>query len=157
MFIDQCTLERFGCRIIDVSQSGAGIALPYLPRYFEHLGMSDWEIGVLIGLQPILRWGSALLFAHAADRLRMRHRLLVAYSVAGALLFLPFLVVRDFAALLLVMSTLSVFLGPLISAVDAIVLDHLPALGGDQAGLRYLPSMVVVPAHCLPALPTPTG
>ena len=30
-------------------------------------------------------------------------------------------------------------------------------VGGDQAGLRYLPSIRVVPAHCLPARPTPTG
>src|ERR1700759_125903 len=36
-------------------------------------------------------------------------------------------------------------------------LSRFASRGGDQAGLRYLPSMRVVPAHCLPALPTPTG
>jgi hypothetical protein len=35
-------------------------------------------------------------------------------------------------------------------------LSRLTAAGGDQAGFRYLPSMCEVPAHCLPALPTPT-
>src|SRR5258708_39985701 len=34
-------------------------------------------------------------------------------------------------------------------------LSRLTSLGGDQAGLRYLPSIWGVPAHCLPALPTP--
>src|SRR5262249_35241707 len=29
--------------------------------------------------------------------------------------------------------------------------------GGDQAGCRYLPSMVAVPAQALPAFPPPTG
>ena len=29
--------------------------------------------------------------------------------------------------------------------------------GGAQAGFLYLPSIRVVPAHCLPLLPTPTG
>src|SRR6202043_969197 len=41
------------------------------------------------------------------------------------------------------------------SGIDG--LSCLTSLGGDQAGLRYLPSIWVVPAHCLPALPTPTG
>ncbi len=36
-------------------------------------------------------------------------------------------------------------------------LSCLTSFGGDQAGLRYLPSIRVVPAHCLPARPTPTG
>jgi MFS family permease len=62
---------------------GPGIALPYLPRYLQHLGMSDWQIGVAIGLQPILRWASALVFAHAADRWRIRHHLLLACTGWG--------------------------------------------------------------------------
>ena len=36
-------------------------------------------------------------------------------------------------------------------------LSRLTSAGGDQAGFTYLPSMWEVPAHCLPALPTPTG
>src|SRR5260370_8219995 len=34
-------------------------------------------------------------------------------------------------------------------------LSRLTSAGGDQAGLRYFPSMLVVPAHSFPALPTP--
>ena len=29
-------------------------------------------------------------------------------------------------------------------------LSRLTSFGGDQAGLRYLPSIRVLPAHCLP-------
>src|SRR5436853_6417816 len=36
-------------------------------------------------------------------------------------------------------------------------LSRLTSLGGDQSGRRCLPSMKVLPDHCLPALPTPTG
>src|SRR5579872_2741300 len=36
-------------------------------------------------------------------------------------------------------------------------LSRLTSAGGDQAGLRYLPLIWVVPDHCLPYLPTPTG
>lgn len=136
---------------------GPGVALPYLPRYLEHLGMSDWQIGVAIGLQPILRWSSALAFAHAADRWRNRHRLLLAFAVAGALLFLPFLVIRDFGAMLIVLSAISVLHGPLISAVDAIVLDHLPALGGDYGRLRLWGSISFVVGALLGAVGVQLG
>ena len=35
-------------------------------------------------------------------------------------------------------------------------LSRFTSAGGDQAGLRYLPVMIDVPVHCLPARPTPT-
>jgi PPP family 3-phenylpropionic acid transporter len=115
---------------------GPGIALPYIPRYFEHLGLSDAEIGVLVGLQPLLRWTSALAFAHVADHWRIRQPLLLAYTTLGGLLFIPFLVLHSFGALLLLSCSISVLHGPLISAIDATVLDHLPALGGHYGRLR---------------------
>jgi len=36
-------------------------------------------------------------------------------------------------------------------------LSCFTSAGATDAGSRYLPSIRVVPAHCLPALPTPTG
>jgi PPP family 3-phenylpropionic acid transporter len=131
---------------------GPGIALPYLPRYLEHLGMSDPQIGVLIGLQPILRWTSALAFAHVADRWRIRHRLLVATTVAGTVFFLPILAVRSFDALLLVLCAINILHGPLISAIDAIVLDHLPQLGGDYGRLRLWGSISFILGALLGAI-----
>jgi PPP family 3-phenylpropionic acid transporter len=112
------------------------VALPYFPRYLEHLGMSDWQIGLALGSQPLIRWGSALLFAHQADRWRIRHPLLLAYAVTGAFLFVPLLWVHSFESMLLLLSAISFLHGPLISAVDACVLDHLPELGGDYGRLR---------------------
>lgn len=136
---------------------GPGIGLPYLPLYLEHLGMSDPEIGVLIGLQPILRWASALAFAHLADHWRIRHRLLVACTVAGALCFLPFLFVQAFATLLLVLCAISILHGPLISAIDAVVLDHLPQLGGDYGRLRLWGSIAFILGALLGAVGVELG
>jgi PPP family 3-phenylpropionic acid transporter len=115
---------------------GPGVALPYFPRYLEHLGMSDWQIGLALGPQPLIRWTSALVFAQLADRWRIRHALLLAYAVAGALLFVPLLGVRAFTPMLLVVTGISFLHGPLISAIDACVLDHLPELGGDYGRVR---------------------
>ena len=55
--------------------------MPYFPLYLDHLGYAGWQIGAIVGMQPLLRWTSALGAAHAADRRRVRRRLLV---VAGA-------------------------------------------------------------------------
>jgi PPP family 3-phenylpropionic acid transporter len=136
---------------------GPGIALPYLPRYLEHVGLSGWEIGIAIGLQPILRWGSALAFAQIADRWRIRHALLLSYATLGALCFVPFLWVRDFAPMLLVLSAISVLHGPLISAIDACVLDHLPDLGGDYGRLRLWGSISFILGALLAALGVEIG
>jgi len=136
---------------------GPGIALPYLPRYLEHVGFSGWEIGIAIGVQPILRWGSALVFAQIADRWRIRHPLLLVYAGLGALCFVPFLWVRDFVPMLLVLSAISVLHGPLISAIDACVLDHLPDLGGDYGRLRLWGSISFILGALLGALGVELG
>lgn len=49
---------------------------------------------------------------------------------------MPLLVVRGFAAVLLVSSAIAVFHGPLVALLDATVMDHLPRLGGDYGRLR---------------------
>src|SRR5207244_4618424 len=77
---------------------GLGVFMPYFPLYLDHLGYVGWQIGAIVGLQPMLRWTSALGWAHVADRWRVRRRLLVLAGLCGALAVLPLLVVRRFAA-----------------------------------------------------------
>jgi PPP family 3-phenylpropionic acid transporter len=81
---------------------GAGVYLPYFPLYLGHLGYSGTEIGVVLGLQPLLRWGSALLFGWAADRWRIRHRLLIASATLAVAMFVPLLWVESVGAMLVV-------------------------------------------------------
>src|SRR4029077_16714001 len=85
---------------------GAGVWLPYFPLYLAHLGYRGWEIGLVMGLQPGLRWGSALGWAYAADRWRIRHRRLVLTAVAGTVFFVPLLVVRRLGAMLAVLGAI---------------------------------------------------
>src|SRR2546422_5857665 len=63
---------------------GLGVFLPYFPLYLDHLGYTGWQIGAIVGLQPVLRWTSALGWAHVADRWRVRRRLLVLAGLGGA-------------------------------------------------------------------------
>lgn len=123
---------------------GGGVALPYFPLYLTHLGYRGWEIGAVTGLQPALRWVAAIAWAYAADRWRMRHALLVLTAAGGAACFVPLLVVRDFRAMLAVTSAIALFHGPVIPMVDATVMDHLDALGGDYGRLRLWGSIAFV-------------
>ncbi len=123
---------------------GTGVWLPYVPLWLADLGLQGWEIGIVAGVQPALRWLSALAVAALADRRRARHRLLVRMGLAGALCFVPLLVVRDFPALVIVCSAIALLHGPLIPLVDAIVVDHLEGLGGDYGRLRVAGSMAFV-------------
>src|SRR5438093_193051 len=98
---------------------GLGVVLPYFPLYLDHLGYAGWQIGAIVGLQPVLRWTSALGWAHVADRWRVRRRLLVLAGLGGALVVLPLLAVRRFAAVAAVSTALRLVHGPIIPTLDA--------------------------------------
>ncbi len=110
--------------------------LPYFPLYLAHLGFPGWQIGVVMGMQPALRWASAIGWAFVADRWRVRHQVLVGTALAGALCFFPLLAVRDFGEMLVVLAAIGLLHGTLIPMIDATVMDHLGALGGDYGRLR---------------------
>lgn len=123
---------------------GGGVWLPYFPLYLSRLGYSGWQIGLLMGMQPALRWGSAIVWAYAADRWRIRHRLLLIAAVSGMVFFFPLLVVRDFTAMVLVLGAIGLLHAPLIPMLDATVIDHLHQLGGDYGRLRSWGSFAFV-------------
>lgn len=120
---------------------GVGVWLPYMPLWLDGLGLDGMQIGVLGAQQPLLRWVSAIAIAAAADRWRVRHRLLVVTALAGSLCFLPLLVATRFETLLVVFAAIALLHGSLIPLVDATVLDHLPRLGGDYGRLRVAGSV----------------
>jgi PPP family 3-phenylpropionic acid transporter len=87
---------------------------------------------------------STIGWAWAADRWRIRHRLLVTAAVAGTLFFGPLLLVRDFFSMVAVCGAIGLLHGPLIPMLDATVMDHLPRLGGDYGRLRLWGSVAFV-------------
>ena len=125
---------------------GGGVMLPYLPLYLAHVGLSGGEVGVLTGMQPILRWIAAIGWAYVADRWRIRRTIIVTTAAVGGLGFIPFCFVRDFGALALVIAWVGLLHGAIIPLVDATVMDHLPRLGGDYGRVRLWGSVAFVVA-----------
>ena len=57
--------------------SGFGSIFPYLPVYFRQIGLPASQVGLLLGLRPIVQFASAPFWAIMADRYRKRKSVLV--------------------------------------------------------------------------------
>jgi PPP family 3-phenylpropionic acid transporter len=116
--------------------TSGGVFIPYFPLYLSTLGLSGPEIGVVLALNPAIRWTGAIGWAYAADRFRIRHRLLVAAAAASTLILVALPFADGFAEVVAVTAAVALVSAPLIPMVDATVVDHLRALGGDYGRLR---------------------
>ncbi len=130
---------------------GPGVWAPYFPRFLSDLGLSGWEIGLLIGCQPALRWVGALAWASVADRWRIRHPVMMVATAAGSLFFFPLLFLTGFWPLLLDLGLLGLMQGTIMPMLDATVLDHLDQLGGNYGRLRMWGSIGFIAAALVSA------
>jgi MFS transporter, PPP family, 3-phenylpropionic acid transporter len=98
--------------------AGFAFASPFLVLYFQGLGFSGAEIGLLAGVAPLITFCGAPFWTGLADATR-RHRLILTLSmtvgVAGYILY-PFL--RVFAVVFLVSIVLNFFFAPVSSFAD---------------------------------------
>ena len=57
--------------------SSFGSVFPYLPVYFRQIGLSAIQVGLLVGMRPIVQFASAPFWAIVADKYRKRKSVLV--------------------------------------------------------------------------------
>ncbi len=88
--------------------AGVAFASPFVVLYFQDLGFSGPQIGLLIGLSPLVVLVSAPLWTGLADATR-RHRLVLSLTLLGsglAVAAFPFL--RAFLPVLILMASYSI-------------------------------------------------
>ena len=110
--------------------AAAACVLPFLILYYERLGFSGPQIGLLTGISPLVTLASAPLWTNLADITR-RHRLVVSAILvvaAGCLAALPFL--TNFWLVLVTAVLLSACFVPVNSFFDSATMFML---GGQQA------------------------
>jgi PPP family 3-phenylpropionic acid transporter len=111
--------------------------MPFLTLYYEHLGLSGAQIGMLAAIPPLLTFLSAPLFGFLAD-LTQRPKLLLGISVLSVIFGIMALTqVRTYLGLILVISFYALFFAPILPIVDRSVLDIL-AEQRDQYGKQRL-------------------
>ncbi|HKZ69927.1 MAG TPA: MFS transporter [Anaerolineales bacterium] len=96
-----------------------GVLLPYLPLYYEHIGLRGEQIGLLLGLGPVVLLISGPLWGSLGDRFNL-HRWLLPLATTGALapIFLIPLT-RDLTQLLSIVIVQAFFataIGPLMDS-----------------------------------------
>jgi MFS transporter, PPP family, 3-phenylpropionic acid transporter len=102
-----------------------GAFSPYFTLYLQFLGLSAWDIGLLMALMQLMRLLAPALWGWLADRRGAKVaivRLSAAFSMVG---FLVFFFTRELPGLLLGMALLAFFWSAALPLVEALTLGHL--------------------------------
>jgi PPP family 3-phenylpropionic acid transporter len=98
--------------------AGYASAFPFIVVYYQDLGFSGTQIGLLTGISPLITFFSAPFWTRLADSTR-RHRLLMSLTMAaGILAVFLFPLLQAFVPILFVSIMMSFFLAPASSFAD---------------------------------------
>jgi len=113
-----------------------GAFSPYFGLYFQSLGFSAWEIGVLMSLLQVMRMVAPNVWGWLADRLGARMpivRLAAAMSIVGCMAL--FFTVR-FSGIFAAMTVLSFFWGAALPLTESVTMSHLGTQSGRYGKIR---------------------
>lgn len=107
--------------------AAAAALVPFLPLYYQEVGLRGTQIGLLAGLFPLISWISAPAWGALADRIG-RHNLLLGVMIGSAVGFALVLSgLKTFVWLILAVALFSFFFAPIMPVVDSITLQILGA------------------------------
>jgi MFS transporter, PPP family, 3-phenylpropionic acid transporter len=99
--------------------------IPFLALYYRQAGLSGAQIGLLVGISPIITWLAAPLWGALADSTR-RHRLLLMVTIAGTISMVALLSrAAQLIWLLPIVAGYAFFSAPIMPLVDNSVMDLL--------------------------------
>lgn len=106
---------------------------PFLPLYYEDLGLTGQQIGILIGVFPLMTTAGASLWGAVADATG-RHNILLKIAIIGAIIgsFIVYLS-SSFLGLFLSVLLFAIFTTPIVPLVDNTILNLLGE-NSDQYG-----------------------
>lgn len=123
-----------------------GVALPFLPAYFQSLGLTSAQSGVLLSAGPVFSLLMPPVWGQVADRSGRPGLVLLVLCVGGLSGYAALLGASTFGTALLAMGVYSIF-GPSITTIaDALSLAHIENHGGTFAHLRRWGSLGFVVA-----------
>lgn len=102
-----------------------GAFSPYFTLYLQDIGLSAWDIGVLMSMPQVMRLLAPNLWGWLADRTGRRAlivQLAACFSILG---FSGFLLTREYGLMLLAMAIVWFFWSAALPLVEAMTLDRL--------------------------------
>jgi PPP family 3-phenylpropionic acid transporter len=98
---------------------------PFIVLFYQQLGFTGAQIGLLAGISPLITLVSAPLWTGAADATR-RHRLLMSLAIAGTIVTtLVFPGLRTMAPVVVTLALFSFFVAPISSFADSATMGML--------------------------------
>jgi PPP family 3-phenylpropionic acid transporter len=110
-----------------------GVTMPYLPLYFESLGLAPIQIGILNSILPITKPLAASLWTSCAEKIGRRHQATVLACALSAIGFALYAIPAAFAGLAVVTLFLALVQAPVLPFAEAATLDA-SALSGIPYG-----------------------
>ena len=116
---------------------GAFAALiPFLVLYYEQLGFTGQQIGILSAISPLMMLVSAPLWGMIAD-VTKRHKLVLTSLIALAIISgLILYTGKTFPSLVLLFSAFAFFVSPIVALGDTVVMSFLGNQKSDYGRLR---------------------
>ncbi len=126
-----------------------GAYAPYFGLYLRSLQFTPQQIGVLLGLVPVVRIVVPGLWAWVADHRGTRRRLVIATTFAATLVSAGLMLGESFAWLFGVLLVLNLFWSASLPLVEASTLGHLRGRLGEYGRIRVWGSISFILAVAL--------
>lgn len=102
-----------------------GAFAPYFTLYLQDIGLTAWEIGVMMSVPQVMRLLAPNLWGWLADHLGHRTAIVRLAAFFSALGFAGFFFTRDYALMLAAMALVWFFWSAALPLVEAMTLDRL--------------------------------
>jgi MFS transporter, PPP family, 3-phenylpropionic acid transporter len=119
---------------------------PYLGLYFESVGMTAVQIGLLTGVMQASRMFGPMLWGWLADRSNTRMHLVRLTSAAGALGFAGLYVEQSFIGMFVVLALMSFFTSAAMPLAESTTFGHVQGDTGRYARIRLWGSVGFIAA-----------
>lgn len=113
-----------------------GVLYPFLNLYYQRVGLSGTQIGLLAALPAVVNFIAASAWSALADRLGFHRGLMTLALVGTAVTGFAFSLTTQFFPLLAVALLFAVFVGPLMPLMDSTALEIAKEEGTDFGRLR---------------------
>jgi PPP family 3-phenylpropionic acid transporter len=98
---------------------------PFIVLYFQRLGFSGVQIGVLTGIAPLVTFVAAPLWSALADATRRHHLILGMSILLGITMLIVYPLVSTFLSILIVAIFLNTFFAPVSAFADSATMNML--------------------------------
>lgn len=113
-----------------------GSFMPYINLYFQRLGMSGTEIGMVTALQVIVLTATTLSWGALADRYRIHKWIMCVALFLTPLAILMVSRSSEFDEIVVWMLVFAFFTSPIVPLIDSLAVDVAQTRGGSFGGAR---------------------